>query len=70
MSASWIIVLLMLLGIGLLVLAGRIRQGGAGPRASIARGIRGRSGVDRDRSVAEIERERIERERGPREDPG
>jgi hypothetical protein len=64
-EGTWIVLALMLLGIGLMVLAGRIRQGGVGPRASIARGLRGRFGTGRDRSVAEIERERIERERAP-----
>ncbi|HKJ24672.1 MAG TPA: hypothetical protein VKB65_07610 [Myxococcota bacterium] len=72
MSVSWIVVATMLLGIGLIVLAGRIRRGGVGPRPSIARGIRGRRGYGkgRGRSIAEIERERIERERAPREEPG
>jgi len=66
--STWLVLALILLGIGLMVLASRIRQGGPGARPSIARGVRGRYGAGGDRSLAEIERERIERERTTRTD--
>lgn len=65
--SSTVLTVLLLVGIGLMVLAGRIRRRGERqPRPSAARGIRGRYGTGGEASVAELERDRIQRERSPR----
>ena len=65
MGIEWVTVGILLFGIGLIVVSGRIRQRGVERRrSSAARGIRGRYGTDPgEASFAEIERERVQRER-------
>jgi hypothetical protein len=57
-----------LVGIGLLVLAGRIRaRSGLGPRPSVGRGLRGREATSGSEPPPTVEREIDERREG-RED--
>lgn len=62
MSTQAVVIVTCLVGIGLMVLAGRIRtHGGPGPRPSVGRGLRGRAATRDDgddaRPPAPVERE-------------
>jgi len=59
MSGDLLLIVTCLVGIGLVVLAGRIRsRRGPGPRPSVGRAIRGRPATSGDEPPAAVERER------------
>lgn len=58
MSLDVVVIVTCLVGIGLMVLAGRIRaRGGTGPRPSLGRGIRGRAATSDARPPPPVARE-------------